>query len=467
MQVIRTAALLGAALSVFAPAAYASEFAERLAAWQGGPARSSVQQASYQDVASPEMAPVPAEEFVPAEELAPASHWQQMAFGRAHPAGPVDGTAYYEGGPAPYGGCASCGDCGPACGDGCCIPTLWWSRFEVLLWWRQGRDLPPLVTSDPISEDSTTAGILPAAEILFGDDREHSQMQAGGRLDIGFWFDGRHCHGIGNRFYGLGKDSGGFHIDTLDNPVLAIPFFNFDADQNEALLVSYPGLRSGEIDIDATSEVFGNDLYLRLLLCRDCDSRLDFITGYSFARLNDNLRIRSQAVLTANQGNIPLGTEIATDDRFDTRNEFHGALLGLLWERECCCWTYQALVRMAIGNVNQKAIIDGSTVIAVPDEDPLVSAGGVFTAESNIGTRSNNEFTAITEVGLTLGYRVAACTQLTVGYSLIYWNDVQRSGELIDPSDGTGEDDVIHPRFHFDRSAFWAQGINLGLVCEF
>ena len=154
----------------------------------------------------------------------------------------------------------------------------------MLLWWRQGRDLPPLVTSDPVSESSTTAGILPDADILFGGDRETSPMQAGGRLDIGFWFDGRQCYGIGNRFYSLAKDDGGFRIDTLDNPVLAIPFFNFDADQNEALLVSYPGLRSGSIDVDASSEVFGNDLYVRMLICRDCDSRLDLLAGYSFAR---------------------------------------------------------------------------------------------------------------------------------------------------------------------------------------
>ena len=38
--------------------------------------------------------------------------------------------------------------------------------MDVLLWWREGRDLPPLVTTDPTSEDSTTAGVLPDATIL-------------------------------------------------------------------------------------------------------------------------------------------------------------------------------------------------------------------------------------------------------------------------------------------------------------
>src|SRR6185312_4526230 len=51
------------------------------------------------------------------------------------------------------GGCGPCGACGGA-GGGCdygplCCNTLVWMRAEALLWWRQGRDFPPVVTTDP------------------------------------------------------------------------------------------------------------------------------------------------------------------------------------------------------------------------------------------------------------------------------------------------------------------------------
>ena len=349
----------------------------------------------------------------------------------------------------------------------CCGKPLWWAKFDVLLWWREGRDLPPLVTTDPISEDSTTAGILPDATILLGNQRETSDMAAGGRIDVGFWMEEHQCWGIGNRFFGLGQDSTKFHIDSLDNPVLAIPFFDFDLDANNALLVAYPGLSTGEIDVDANSSVIGNDVYARFLLCRDCDSRLDFITGYHYSRINEDLRIASSQTVTEAGGNIPLGTVTDVLDQFDVRNAFHGAILGLMHEYDCCCWTWTALARMSIGSMHERVTIDGSTRIAVPGEDPSVTAGGLFTGEENIGEFSRSEFTAVTEIGLTLAYKWGPCTRLSVGYSFIYWNDVLRAGDQIDPRLGEDEGGNIHPRFRFNHGDYWVQGINLGLVREF
>jgi hypothetical protein len=123
----------------------------------------------------------------------------------------------------------------------------------------------------------------------------------------------------------------------------------------------------------------------------------------------------------------------------------------------------QSLVRVSIGNMSQRAEISGQTTIAVPDEDPEVSAGGLFTnADTNIGTFNRNEFSAVSELGVTLAYHCGPCTKLTVGYSLVYWSDVLLAGEQIDPR--IGEDE---PSFRFNSSDYWVQGLNLGLVKEF
>jgi hypothetical protein len=465
---------IAAALALFtalaaSSAASASDFNERLAAWNVGPQQGRVQQSAHQEAIQPSapqadgtrsVPPTYAPATPPAARAAPYSPWHDMAYG--HGRLTMDpGLAMSPGSCGP-GGCGTCGDCGPHDCEMCCGKPLWWCKLDVLLWWREGRDLPPLVTTDdPTIEDSTTAGILPDATILFGGGREVSQMQVGGRVDLGFWLDPQECMGLGNRFFGLGRDSMRFRIDSLDNPVLAIPFN--DAGTPESLLVAFPGISSGSIDVQGTSEVLGNDLYLRCLICRDCDSRLDFVTGWHFSRINDDLRIRSRSTITETGGDIPFGTQSDVLDRFDTRNEFHGAILGLVHEYECRCWSWTTLARMSLGNMNQQVIIDGQTTIAVPDEDPEITAGGLFTnPDTNIGTASRDEFTAVTEVGLTLAYHWGDCTKLSVGYSFIYWSDVLRPGDHIDPNIGDGQ-----PAFRFNRGDYWVQGVNLGLVREF
>ena len=93
-------------------------------------------------------------------------------------------------------------------------------------------------------------------------------------------------------------------------------------------------------------------------------------------------------------------------------------------------------------------------------------AGGIFTRDSNIGTRARNEFTAITEIGYNLGYRFAPCTTLNVGYTFMYWNDILSPANNFDttvnPNGGAARPAVL-----FRHSDFWVQGLNLGITKEF
>jgi hypothetical protein len=175
------------------------------------------------------------------------------------------------------GGCGGCGD--GCCDGGFCSNPLVWARFEVLLWWRQGQSVPPLVTTDPTTEAATTAGILPDAQILFGNGRIGSGIQGGGRIDVGTWLNPTQAVGIGDRVFGIGKDANTFNANSANTPVLAIPFVNFTTGANNALLIAYPGLRSGAINVALNSSLISNDVYAKFLLCRDWCHRLDFITA--------------------------------------------------------------------------------------------------------------------------------------------------------------------------------------------
>jgi hypothetical protein len=488
--------LLSLVLMLAGTSARASDFAARYAAWQ-----------STADMPAPAAAPTPTTTYTPRptagglgsthgyhlpdsynESQAAHAHCPTCGPGGGghaihsdHSYGPSYGPAYEAGpyfdGPADYGPGGDCGSCGPGgcggCGSGGCggcgdfgCNTMVWARFEVLLWWREGRAFPPLVTTDPVTEPSTTAGILPDATTLFGGEVVASDMAAGGRFDVGTWFDPRQCYGVGWRFWGLGKDGLNFNVNSLQNPVLAIPFIDFATGDNEAFLVAYPGLRTGEINVSASSEVLGNDVYGRFLLCRTCDSRWDFITGWHFSRINDDVTIRSENVNTDPGGGIPLGRTTTVRDHFGVQNEFHGGILGLMWERECGCLTTQIMGRMSLGNMRETSFINGSFTTQDPGLDPVTVQGGLFTADSNIGTRQRDEFTAVTEVGVNLSYRCNNCTELTLGYTFLYWNDIARPENSIDTRIGTnaGED---RPQFEFRHADYWVQGLSLGLTREF
>ncbi|HZN35389.1 MAG TPA: BBP7 family outer membrane beta-barrel protein [Pirellulaceae bacterium] len=457
-----------------------SDFSDRLSAWQGGASAAPTP-------AAPPISAAPRMEAAPAP-AAPAPRPSNAPRAYApEPSGHLSGPTTCGQGPSFIGptcdGVAGC--CGPAgCGgqgghfhggfchggSDCCDYSAWcchplvWARFDVLLWWRQGRDYPPLVTTDPVNEPSTTAGILPDATILFGGDRVASNMAVGGRFDIGTWTDPRQCWGIGWRFFGIGQDSTDFSINSLQNPVLAIPFTDANSDTNDALLIAYPGLRTGSIGVRGSSEVLGNDVYGRFLLCRDCDSRLDFITGWNYTRVNDSVTIRSSATVTEIGGNIPVGTVTDIRDDFRAHNEFNGGILGLLWERNCGCWSTQLMGRMSLGSNFEETSIRGSTQIASPGLPAQTDDQGLFAADTNSGVFSRSEFTAITEIGLRLAYRCNNCTQLTVGYTFMYWNDIATASDAIDTFIGS---EAQRPRFAFEHSDFWVQGISLGFSREF
>jgi hypothetical protein len=369
-----------------------------------------------------------------------------------------------------HGGCFGCGQCG-GLGGGCdygpyCCNPMVWMRLEALIWWRQGRNFPALVTTDPSTESSTTAGILPDAQTIFGGGRTNASTQGGARVDFGFFINPAQTIGFGDRLFGLPKSTTSFNVASNNVPVLAIPFHDLDTGNNDALLVAYPGLRTGNIAVTSTSSFLGNDVYSRILLCRDCNTRIDFITGWNYTRLADNVAMQSVQTVTETGGTLPQGTVTTITDQFNTLNLFNGGILGLQWNKYCGVWTWQALGRVSLGNMHEALNINGSTSIASPGQTTQTTAGGLFTANSNIGHHSRDEFTAIWELGLNLNYRFRPCTQLNIGYTAIYINDVLAPANNIDTNIGTSGG-TTHPLALFNHGQFWIQGLNLGISQDF
>lgn len=487
--------------ALYQPPTKASPFRARLAAWQneGGqpfePAPGGLQppQPGLQPP-QPEMeAPVPEAQPMPMEQQpAPRQQRQRSVIpnnGQRAPAPaapPMQQEEYVDqslegwmqsDGPACGPGC-----CNPCCGprycpppggymncpspaDPCfqCRPPLWWMKADLMLGWRKGRGYPPLVTTDPANEDSTTAGVLPNATILYDGDSENTQMQAGLNLDFGTYLNDCQSIGLGGRYFFFGEDDGNFARNSGQNAILAVPFFSVDLGANSALLLAHPDVagdvRSGSVDIRASNQIHGFDAYARFLYTRTACGRIDFITGWHTSSVNDNFQLTMQTDF--NQ----LNNDVVLVDQFNTQNQFNGLILGVMTEHQVCCYTLRGKARVSVGNMHQSVFVNGST--AVNGVVDVNQPGGLFTAESNIGNYTQDQFAAVTEAGLSLGWHISPRTQLTLGYNLMYWSNIVRPGEQID----TVVDDLnvppTSPTFQFNTTSFWVQSLTIGLNCEF
>jgi hypothetical protein len=391
------------------------QFREQLAAWQSPRGGQSVRPAAY------------------AEE-APAAG-QQSRFARESVESWTGEPGWESGGD----GGGACGDCGRGacrpdwdwCGNKC-GPRMWWIRKEGLIFWRKGRDLPPLVTSSdqPVPPAGT--------EVLFGGQTQTSNAKIGGRIDFGTWVTYDECVGIGGRFWGLQKDQTTFALSSADftSQTIERPFTDSSGPNSLVIADPFTGF-GGNIRITSSSDVYGADAYVRIRCGQSCMSRTDFVTGYQFTRINESLQIHSD---TQN------GTLIVNDN-YSTRNEFHGGVLGVLHETACGCLNLQLLARVGLGNMRQTAIATGTT---------NGQTGGLYVEQDQ--TLVRDQFCAVPEFGVTLGYQISPCTEVHAGYTYLGWSKVTRPEDNID---GVRGDSVS---LAFRESNFWVQGLTAGLT---
>lgn len=413
-------------------------------------------------------------------------------------------------------GCTG-GQCGNNGGAGCGAKTCgwphrFWVRAEYIVWFADGMHIPPLVTTStdslpPIEE----AGVLGVSEtrVLYGNNDILKTWRSGARVTLGTWILEDQTFGIEWDIFGVGRKARRFSTDSFGNSgaVIARPFFNInprDPDTGafmppaaeDAELVAYPGVIQGRVRVGADSEFGGTGFrFLYNLCCSQLSapsgcggcggcgtgggygdggcgyrnlSRVDFLVGYRHVLLRDRISITEN--LTT-QDTVPV--DFIVNDRFRTRNTFHGIDLGFQWSNEWDRWSAEVLTKVAFGTNRLKLGINGqttSTVLGISESE----AGGLLSAQSNLGSGSNNQFAVVPELGLTFGYRFSKRLRATVGYSFIYWSQVIRAGseidldvnpDLIPPVVSTTG--APRPRRLFDDTDYWAQGFNFGLDARF
>jgi hypothetical protein len=308
--------------------------------------------------------------------------------------------------------------------------------------------------------------------VILGDSGLGDGVDLGGRITVGFWLSPCHFQAVEANYMAIGGGTTRFHVTSDELSVLARPFFDTNTSQQEAMLVAHPDVMTGSIAVTTETDLQSAEVVWRRLVSNTCFSRLDFLAGYRFGRLDESLRIRQFSEWTVAQGPILPGTTQELFDWFDTKNQFHGGELGLAYQRRVGgCWSLDLLLKLALGNTRSRVSIQGATQTTVPGGGSADFLGGLLAQETNIGLYEQNDFAVIPELNLSFACDLTCQLRLTFGYDLLYWSAVARPADQIDlgvsqfpPEPPAGQQ---RPAFRFNIDDFWAQGLQFGLDYRF
>lgn len=306
-----------------------------------------------------------------------------------------------------------------------------WVNVDYLYWRLNGDRLPPLVTTSPVGTAPADAGVLPDAATLFGDSPFNNEFRSGMRFGVGTWFNASQTIGFQVGGFFLQDRTATAEFGSLGAPILARPFINTDTGTSQSVLIAYPGISAGGINISERNTFSGFDFALRGTACCGENWRLDTLLGYRYLKFTEQLQINSR--VTSTGAVPPAGTVIENFDRFDTGARFQGVQAGLTGEvRFHQNWSLSGTAKASVGMTDLGVGIDGATSITSPTGAVTQGVGGFLALNSNLGVYRNNEASLVPELNLALGYQPRDNVRVRIGYDFLYFPNVQRPGRAID-----------------------------------
>lgn len=389
------------------------------------------------------------------------------------PAVPLPG---YVPTPSELIGCGGA-DCVFGCEDRCGPAGRVWVGFEWLYWVTSGQSVPAAITTAPPGTDRAAAGALgqPTTTTLAGGDRFNNDFRNGFRVYAGMWLNDNQTVGVEADFFFLGNSRQGFAARSDGSQIISRPFTNALFGLPDVELVSFPNVLAGRTSVDPKSSLLGAGLNGLFNVCCDPCGRVDLLLGYRYLNLVDQLTFREQLVSLPGQTDVPAGTQFAIQDRFTTRNNFHGGLIGLSGEWRFGHFFVGGRAAVSLGVNRQTTNIDGRTVITPPGGVPAAYAGGLYTQPSNIGSYERSVFAVAPEAGLRVGVQLTDFARAYIGYNFLYLSNVQRAGDQVDttvnpnflPPRTEPVAGPARPAYAPRTTDFWAHGISLGLELRF
>jgi hypothetical protein len=322
-------------------------------------------------------------------------------------------------------------------------PDNFWVGGDYLLYWLKPAHVPLLV-----------AGGQPQAPLIGGRDYEFGPAD-GGRVYAGAWLDDRHTIGLGAGFFMLEQKAAfaAANSGPDGSPALVRPFEDALLARPAALLVSNPGLLAGGAFMATGARLSGADLFVVRNLAYSRNFSFDFLTGGKYLDLDEYLEL-TQVTRPINDGTVVLnnvrfsgngGPALTIADRFRTRNQFWGGVMGLRGEYHFGPAFVNLTIKGGVGNNRQTVDIDGFSAVDAPGM-PRLPSGLLAVQGANRGRQVSNRLSVLGEANATIGVQVSRSVRLTLGYDLLYLSSVAHPGDQVDP--------IINPRLLPTSTAF-------------
>jgi hypothetical protein len=367
------------------------------------------------------------------------------------------------------------------------VSFRYWARSEYLLWWVKNAPLPiPIVTTgDPnvgFPALSTAGGIgQPGTQVLLGDSSQNFGTFSGMRITLGGWIDQEQIFGIEANGFLLERRPSEFvaNSDASGYPPLYLPRFNPTAGIEDAVPIADP-LRgfAGGVVVTQTLQLWGMEANGLLSLWRQGDMEIMLLGGFRYADLRETLQIHNATT------DLFTGDVTTLNDFFGTRNQFYGGQIGAQFGFQYESWSIDFNTKIAMGSTHQVVDIQGNITQTGPT--PMVPPGagtfpgGFFAQPSNIGHYTADQFTVIPSVNLNVSYQITKRWRAFFGYEFMYWNQVVRPGDQMNHSVNLTQNAVLDPNASgghligaaqpaplFNRTDFWAHGVNFGMEFRF
>ncbi|HEX3146867.1 MAG TPA: BBP7 family outer membrane beta-barrel protein [Gemmataceae bacterium] len=358
-------------------------------------------------------------------------------------------------------------------GNGVAVdPSCYWVSAEYMALRFKKDTVPPLVTTGPAS---FPVGFLgnPGTRVLFAGELDQNTL-SGVLLRGGMWMDACHTWGLEVSGFCIPEQNNSRGFNSNQFPVLARPFRDVNPGGPNSEFLAFPGLSTGAITIENKTELCGATIAARCPFWSGCCWRVDGVAGLGCLDLKEEVTIVETPRGTPNNPFVGgANTQFIATDAFKTQNKFCGAFAGLEASYNYGCWTIGALANVGIGCNHQSIDINGNQIAIPATGRPSTTAGGLLAVPGrNIGRFTKNECSVVSQVGLNLGYQCTEHIQIFGGYTCLYWTNVIRPGEQIDPvldinripnfSRGVAATSN-RPVAPFNQQNFWAQGVSLGV----
>jgi hypothetical protein len=357
------------------------------------------------------------------------------------------------------------------------IQPSWHVGLEYLGWVTSKQQTPALVTSGPVTDPNPAALGQPDTKIVLGGNDLSGNFHSGVRLNLGYDLDADHTWQIGGSYFILEERTGQDGITGNGAPgsnVLARPFYNANAGQQDADPISVPGTMKGTFTADTPLRFNGGDLNIRWLALDSgaTGARVAFLAGFRYLSLDEKLLIGENLVDLPGLG--AAGNQYMLHENFTTYDRFYGGQVGCDYEYRFGMFYVDALAKLGIGPTDETIAASANSRIIEPTTVVTSNNRALLVQPSNNGKYNRTEFSVVPEVGLTFGLQFNEYLSLGVGYNFLYWNQVARPGKSVDTTiniQALQAFDQIGPArpalTNAGTTDFWAQGFSLSMQVNF